>query len=282
MPKHLIALDIDGTIVDYDGSLSDPVRQVLTQLAEAGHHLVVSTGRALPGALEVVHALDLKEGFVVCSNGSVVVKLDPALPLGWEMHHVVSFDPKDALEKMHEALPNALFLVEDPDLHRWASGPFPAGELAESDTLDIVDFEQLLEKRATRIVMREVNGTAEEFAEAVDRLGLHEVSYSVGWSNWLDIAPDGISKASGLELVESELGIDHELSIGAGDGLNDIEMIEWVHHAIVMGQSKDVLKQHASVVTKSVDEDGLAVALVDYFDLDPAVLSLSGFRATRV
>lgn len=281
MPKHLIALDIDGTIVNYDGSLSEPVHQALTQLADAGHHLVISTGRALPGALEVVHALGLKEGFVVCSNGSVVVKLDPASPLGWEMHHVVSFDPKDALEKMYEALPNALFLVEDPDLHRWASGPFPAGELAESDTLDIVDFDQLLEKRATRIVMREVNGTAEEFAEAVDRLGLHEVSYSVGWSNWLDIAPDGVSKASGLELVESELGIDHELSIGAGDGLNDIEMIEWVHHGIVMGQSKDVLKQHASVVTKSVDDDGLAVALVDYFDLDRKVLSLSGSRDTR-
>ncbi|MGO2576856.1 MAG: HAD family hydrolase, partial [Brevibacterium aurantiacum] len=153
--------------------------------------------------------------------------------------------------------------------------------LAESDTLDIVDFDQLLEKRATRIVMREVNGTAEEFAEAVDRLGLHEVSYSVGWSNWLDIAPDGVSKASGLELVESELGIDHELTIGAGDGLNDIEMIEWVHHGIVMGQSKDVLKQHASVVTKSVDDDGLAVALVDYFDLDAKVLSLTGSRATH-
>lgn len=281
MPKHLIALDIDGTIVNYDGSLSEPVRQVLTQLADAGHHLVISTGRALPGALEIVHALDLKEGFVVCSNGSVVVKLDPASPLGWEMHHVVSFDPKDALEKMYEALPNALFLVEDPDLHRWASGPFPAGELAESDTLDVVDFEELLQKRATRIVMREVNGTAEEFAEAVERLGLHEVSYSVGWSNWLDIAPDGVSKASGLELVESELGVDHELSIGAGDGLNDIEMIEWVHHGIVMGQSKDVLKQLASVVTKSVDDDGLAVALVDYFDLDREVLSLSGSRDTH-
>ncbi|PCC42744.1 HAD family hydrolase [Brevibacterium aurantiacum] len=281
MPEHLIALDIDGTVVNYDGSLSEPVRQVLTQLVDAGHHLVISTGRALPGALEVVHALGLKEGFVVCSNGSVVVKLDPAAPLGWEMHHVVSFDPRDALEKMHEALPSALFLVEDPDLHRWASGPFPMGELAESDTLDIVDFDQLLEKRATRIVMREVNGTAEEFAEAVDRLGLHEVSYSVGWSNWLDIAPDGVSKASGLELVESELGIDHELTIGAGDGLNDIEMIEWVHHGIVMGQSKDVLKQHASVVTKPVDDDGLAVALVDYFDLDRTVLSLSGSRPTH-
>ncbi|MCD1286549.1 MULTISPECIES: HAD family hydrolase [unclassified Brevibacterium] len=279
--KHLIALDVDGTILGYDGTLSESVRQVLEALAEAGHHLVISTGRALPGALEVVHALGLTRGFVVCSNGSVVVRLDPELPLGWEMHHVVSFDPRDALERMHEALPTALFLVEDPDLHRWASGAFPMGELAEADTLDIVDFDELLTKRATRIVMREVNGTAEDFAEAVDRLGLHEVSYSVGWSNWLDIAPEGISKASGLALVEAELGVPHELSVGAGDGLNDIEMIEWVEHGIVMGQAKIDLKRLASVVTGSIDEDGLAEALVEYFDLDASLLEASGSSTTR-
>ncbi|HJE78258.1 MAG TPA: Cof-type HAD-IIB family hydrolase, partial [Brevibacterium epidermidis] len=103
LTPHLIALDVDGTIVGYDGTLSESVKQVLDRLAEEGHHLVISTGRALPGALEVVHALDLKLGFVVCSNGSVVVRLDPELPLGWELHHVVSFDPKDALEQMHAA-----------------------------------------------------------------------------------------------------------------------------------------------------------------------------------
>nr|WP_209324161.1 HAD family hydrolase [Brevibacterium renqingii] len=281
MAPHLIALDVDGTIVGYDGSLSESVRRVLDRLAEEGHHLVISTGRALPGALEVVHALGIERGFVVCSNGSVVVRLDPELPLGWEMHHVVSFDPRDALEKMREALPTALFLVEDPDLHRWASAEFPAGELAESDTLDIVDFDELLTKRATRIVMREVNGTAEEFAAAVDRLGLHEVSYSVGWSNWLDIAPEGISKASGLALVATELGVDHEHTIGAGDGLNDLEMIEWVAHAIVMGQAKDELKALATVVTGRIEDDGLATALVDHFDLDRTLLSAAGSTDTR-
>ena len=125
-----------------------------------------------------------------------------------------------------------------------------------------------------------VNGTAEEFAEAVDRLGLHEVSYSVGWSNWLDIAPDGVSKASGLALVESELGIDHERTVAAGDGLNDLEMIEWADHSIVMGQAKDELKVLGSVVTDPVEDDGLAVALVDHFDLDPAVLDVAGSRPT--
>src|SRR5699024_10626869 len=151
LAPHPIALDDEGTVVGYVGSLSEAVRQVPDRLAEDGQHLVISTRRALPGALQVVRAPGLNHGYVVCSNGSVVVHLDPEQPLGWELHHVVSFAPRDALEKMHEALPSALFLVEDPDLHRWASGEFPAGELAESDTLDIVDFEQLLTKRATRI-----------------------------------------------------------------------------------------------------------------------------------
>ena len=70
-------------------------------------------------------------------------------------------------------------------------------------------------------------------------------------------------------------------TVGAGDGLNDIEMIEWVEHGIVMGQSKDELKGLASVVTDSVDDDGLAVALVDYFDLDSSLLDAVGTTNTR-
>src|SRR5699024_5651360 len=142
-------------------------------------------------------------------------------------------------------------------------------------------FEQLLTTRATRIVMREVNGTTEEFAAAVDRLGLHEVSYLVGWSNWLDIAPDGTSKASGLELVAAELGVDREHTVGAGDGLNALEMIEWVGLSIVMGQSKDELKALATVVTGRIEDDGLATALVDRFDLDRALLGAVGTTDTR-
>ena len=85
----------------------------------------------------------------------------------------------------------------------------------------------------------------------------------------------------GIDRVEDELGIDHALTVAAGDGLNDIEMIEWAAHAIVMGQAKDELKVLASVVTDPVEDDGLAVALVDHFDLDPAVLDTEGSTQTR-
>lgn len=268
---QLVALDVDGTIVDYDNRLSETVRRTLTAVVEAGHHLVVATGRSVGGALETANRLGLTEGYVVASNGAVVVRLDPQQESGWVVHRVETFDPAPALERMQKVLPTALYMVEDETLDRYASADFPQGELADMENFTIVPFDELKTKRATRIVLREPNGTSEEFHEAVERVGLHGVAYSVGWSNWLDIAPEGVSKAHGLEIVSEALGIAREDTVGAGDGSNDLEMIEWVEHGIVMGQAGEPLKELASVVTGTVEEDGLATALIDHLGLDVLV-----------
>ena len=265
---QLVALDVDGTIVDYDNRMSETVRRTLVAVVEAGHHLVVATGRSVGGALETANRLGLTEGCVIASNVAVVVRLDPEAESGWRVHQVETFDPAPALERMAAVLPTALYMVEDENLNRYASGDFPQGELADMENFTIVPFEDLTELRATRIVLREPNGTSEEFREAVERVGLHGVAYSVGWSNWLDIAPEGVSKAHGLEIVSELLGIAREDTVGAGDGSNDLEMIEWVQHGIVMGQAAEPLKSIASVVTGTVQEDGLATALIDHLGLD--------------
>jgi len=267
---QLVALDVDGTIVDYDNRMSEVVRTTLRAVAEAGHHVVVSTGRSVGGALETANRIGLTEGYVVASNGAVVVKLDQDSETGWTVQHVETFDPGPALDRMVEVMPTALYMVEDEDLVRYASAEFPTGELADMEDFTIVPFDELRECRATRIVMRDPNGTSEDFREAVERVGLHGVTYSVGWSNWLDIAPEGVSRAHGLEIVSGLLGISREDTIGAGDGSNDLDMIEWVEYGIVMGQADDELKSVASVVTDGVDEDGLATALVDRLGLGAA------------
>lgn len=264
---QLVALDVDGTIVDYDNRMSEVVRTTLEAVVEAGHHVVVSTGRSVGGALETANRLGLTEGYVVASNGAVVVRLDQGSETGWVVQHVETFDPGPALERMVEVMPTALYMVEDENLVRYASAEFPSGELADMEDFTIVPFDELKERRATRIVMRDPNGTSDGFRRAVERVGLHGVTYSVGWSNWLDIAPDGVSKAHGLEIVSELLGISREDTIGAGDGSNDIEMIEWVDYGIVMGQAGDELKSLASVVTDPVDEDGLATALIERLGL---------------
>ena len=267
MTPHLLALDIDGTIVDYDDKLSDRVRGVVRACRAQGHHIVISTGRSLSGALDVANRLGLTEGFVVVSNGAVIASLNPDTDNGYELVHVETFNPGPALTRMNHALPTSLCMVEDANLERWASADFPVGDLAAGDDLNIVRFAELKTLRATRIVLRELHGSREEFADAVEKIGLHGVTYSVGWSNWLDIAPEGVSKASGLARVAEMLGIDKQHTVGAGDGTNDHEMMEWVAHGIVMGQAGQKLKDLGTVITGTVEEDGLATALQDYFEL---------------
>ena len=81
----------------------------------------------------------------------------------------------------------------------------------------------------------------EDFLSVVDMMGLHKVSYNVGWTAWLDIAPDGVNKATGMQFVVDELGIPGDRILAIGDGRNDIDMLQWAVAGgglgIAMGQA---------------------------------------------
>jgi hydroxymethylpyrimidine pyrophosphatase-like HAD family hydrolase len=86
----------------------------------------------------------------------------------------------------------------------------------------------------------------------------------VGWTAWLDIAPDGVNKATALEKVRVHLGYDMSRVMVIGDGRNDIEMLKWAAgggRAVAMGQAPTDVAMHSTEVTKTHDEDGVAWAL---------------------
>ena len=128
-----------------------------------------------------------------------------------------------------------------------------------------MEFEQLFEKPAMRVVVMSPDHHVDDFLEIVESMGLHKVSYAIGYSSWLDIAPDGVNKATGLELVAEQLEIPRSRMLVVGDGRNDIDMFHWVveggGRAVEMGQAPDEVKDAASEVTGAVDEDGLALVL---------------------
>ena len=70
-----------------------------------------------------------------------------------------------------------------------------------------MSWEELTATPATRVILRDPTSTPEEFHALVERVGLHEVEYAVGWSAWLDLTPGGVSKASALEEVRQHLGV---------------------------------------------------------------------------
>ena len=104
-------------------------------------------------------------------------------------------------------------------------------------------------------------------------MGLHKVSYNVGWTAWLDIAPDGVNKSTALENVRSRLGIPRTRVFAMGDGRNDIDMLEWAAshgRGVAMGQAPDDVLAVANEVTESDVNDGAALALTMFLDGLPA------------
>lgn len=256
---HLIALDVDGTLVDHDGNMAEEVRDAAQAVIEAGHDVIIATGRSLGATLPVIGLLGITRGYAVCSNGGVTLRIDTALPDGFEVVDRVTFDPRSALTALRERLPSAKYALEDDRGRFLSTESFQDasfGSEAES-----VDFEEMLESRAVRVVVFSTDSSAEEFGHAVASIGLHGVTYSVGWTAWLDIAASGVTKASALEVLRQRLGTSPSLTVAVGDGRNDIEMLRWAGRGVAMGQAPDEVRSAASEVTGSVYDDGAAKVL---------------------
>ncbi|MEZ0163427.1 HAD family hydrolase [Kineococcus sp. LSe6-4] len=264
----LVALDVDGTVVDLDEALSDRVRAAVGRVAAAGAHVVVATGRSLHGTLPVLQRLDLHEGFAVCSNGAVTVQLDPAAEEGYRLVSRHTFDPSAVAQLLREHLPTGLFAVEVLGRGYKLTAPFPDGEL--TGEMEIVPFDELFAEPVMRVIIRSPEHTSAEFSRLVDEIGLHGVAYSVGWTAWLDLAPDGITKASALEEVRIRLDVEAGSTLAVGDGRNDVEMLRWAGRGVAMGNAPAEVRAAADEVTGTVTEDGLAQVLEDLVALGPA------------
>ena len=250
----LVALDIDGTLMTYDGEISAPLRQAVTDLRRAGAHLVLATGRSVHATVPVAHELGLTDGWAVSSNGAVTLRLDSGTELGYEVTDRITFDPGPALRLMHAELPDANFAVEDLDSGFRMNKLFPAGEL--SGHHEVVDLEDLWSDHVTRLVVRSPGHTNTEFHELVHRMGLDEVTYAVGWTAWMDIAPKGVTKASALEVVRRRLGVEPTRTVAIGDGSNDLQMIDWAARGVAMGHAPQEVREVADEVTGTIDDDG--------------------------
>lgn len=262
--RRLVALDVDGTVMDADGRISPAVVEAVAAVRAAGDHVVMATGRSVLSAVPVAHRLGLTTGPAVCSNGAVCVDIDPAAEPGYRITDMVTFDPEPALRVVRAELPDAMYAVEDVGRGFFVTKPFPPDEIEGVHT--VVDFEHLCTLPATRVVIRSPDHTEADFHAMVERIGLHEVSYSVGWVAWLDLNPKGVTKASALEQVRRQLGVAPEATVAIGDGRNDIEMLRWAARGIAMGNADAVTRAASDEVAASIADDGAVAVLRGLLD----------------
>ncbi|MEG9224550.1 HAD family hydrolase [Aeromicrobium sp. Sec7.5] len=254
---RLVALDVDGTLVTGRNEMSPAVRETVRGLRDQDIEVVIATGRSVPGVMDAADKLGFERGHAIGSNGSLVFTYRPT-----ELLRAVTFDASEAVQSILDRMPDVLVAVEEVGVGYRVNRAFPSDELGGSITVQSV--EELIGEPVTRVIIRSPEHSTEEFREVVADLGLTDTNYYIGYTAWLDIAPVGTSKASGLDFLCQHLGIAQSDVLAIGDGNNDIEMLSWAGRGVAMGQALDEVIAAADDVTGSIDDDGVVDVLRPY------------------
>ena len=272
---RVVALDIDGTLFGaphgsgvVEETIAPAVRDAVDRVLAAGSHVVLATGRSTFGITRVLDLLGLPRGsgdraLAVASNGSVTFGYDPGRTPPVELLSTVTFDASEVVGRLLEHAPHVHVAVEEIGVGYRVNKPFPEGEITGQFTFQSV--EELVAEPVTRVIIRDPDGTEQDFARLVERVGLHGTTYFIGWTAWLDLAPTDVSKASGLASVCDRLGVEARDVLAIGDGRNDVEMLQWAGRGVAMGQAVAEVRAAADAVTATVSDDGVAVELARWF-----------------
>lgn len=259
----LVALDVDGTVLHPDGVISAAVVDHVRRLDRAGHHVMLASGRSPGATLPIARALGIEPEYLVCSNGAVTLRR--GTNGDYQREHVEPFDATNVLRTIREHLDGADVAVEDVEGRYLFTAPFPTTAVGlDSDEVAYVPYADLAHRPVVRMVVISPGHDIADFRAIVDRMGLRQVSYAMGWSAWLDIAGEGVNKATAVERIRRRLGIDRTRVMAVGDGHNDSELLAWAAargRGVAMGQAPAAVMAAAGETTASVFHDGLAQVL---------------------
>lgn len=256
----LVALDVDGTLLDpATDTISPAVREAVRGVVASGVHVVLATGRSMLGTLPVLAELGLTSGMALCSNGAVC--LDAATG---EALAVETFDPAPVYPRLAENLPGVILAAEQIGTGSLVTAPFR--ERALHGPQEVTSVERLLSKPVPRLIANWVGHTSTEVVQALRGVTFPPCVITVDHADpWVTVVPDGVTKGAALEKLRTELGVAAENTFAAGDGGNDIQMLEWAAYSVAMGQAPEEVRRAATEVAGTVTDDGLAVVLKRWF-----------------
>ena len=266
---RLLALDIDGTLLDSRGQLPDANRDAIVAAVDRGVHVALVTGRSYPFARPVAETLPASVTLIV-SNGAVERSLDGGtlarrlLPravarqvLARSLSHrhaaALIFDRDDARQMLYESMD-------------WEN-PNRKGYWERNRALieRCVPLEQGLDEDPIQVMFNgdvaSIRVLAKAMAQDSAEYALSLTEYEPRDFSLLDITAADTTKGGAVAASARRMGITSSEVMAIGDNLNDLDMLMFAGRPVVMANSVDALKRHGWAETDGHDEAGVARAI---------------------
>ncbi|WP_440896441.1 HAD family hydrolase [Amphibacillus sp. Q70] len=233
----LVALDLDGTVAQFNGhSVSEETVEAVRQAQAKGVEVVIATGRSRRTSLEIAEKLDVH--YMITLNGGEIWTRSGTLLKSQP------FDQTTVKEifRIHQQYPSFFWFVSHDHIYR---NELPDNYL-ERECLKVgfdVQDDKIRETKMQQLTL-------------IDTVELSNSSLTN-----MELNPKGVHKASAIQFLLDDLGLHFDQVMAVGDSMNDFKMIEAAAAGVAMGNGQDIVKKMADWVTESNEDDGVAVAI---------------------
>lgn len=268
---QLLALDVDGTLIDERMVIPQPVRRTVWQAQDRGVTVTLATGRMREAALPFAEELRI-EAPLICYQGGLIqapsadeplyrATMDPELvreALAWreagdDRHWHMVLYADDALFAAERRRPASFYRDLLGDNLRWVD-----------DLASVLDHYQ-----PVKFLFVADAPEADEIEVAMRRRFEGQLEVVRSHANFVEGNPLGVSKGDALRRLAHHLDISQERVMAVGDQGNDVPMIAWAGVGVAMGNASPAAKAVADWVAPPFSEHGAAVA-VERFILNPS------------
>ena len=261
-PIKLIAVDLDGTVLNHEQHATPRVLAALAAARAQGVKVTIATGRNSATSRRFAEMIGVNAP-VVCGQGGEIYDFATG-----ETLQALTLDRDLACEvvRFAEGHPHwHIILYHDGEIYiqrKFFADAFYAKLLSETKPHLVSDLCQAVGETHPDKLIFAMDAEHTPGAIALLREFVGERAIVVqSHARFAEVNPLGAHKGAGLATLARRLGIRREEVMAIGDQENDLTMLAWAGLGVAMGQSSDAVKAAARWVAPSLDEDGAAVAI---------------------
>lgn len=264
MTIKLIAIDIDGTLINSHHELTTRTKEAITKAKEQGVKIVIATGRPYPGVANILKELDLEDkgDYVITYNGSLVQECDTKKAI---VSHGLSYDNFIEIEALSRQLGSHLHSIDRENIYT-ANQHISPYTIHEASLTGMPLYYRAVDQMTknmeiVKMMMIDEPTILDEVISKLPSWFTDKYTTTKSAPFYLEVLNKQANKGIAVKELADYLGIKQEETMAIGDNENDLEMIEYAGVGVAMENAVPKLKSAANCETLSNDEDGVAVII---------------------
>ena len=264
-----VFIDIDGTLIKSDHSVSEETRNVINKLKEKNVVIILVSARPLHGIMPICKMVGLSEFPIASLNGSYITQ-DEKVIFESAIHFslinkienfLVDYKPTVIYYQQMQWFTevNNSFVIKEQKITQTPIIVQPLQQTIEEWTINNTGPNKILIISGAEIINKIQTDLIAEFN--------NELNISTSKPTYLELMNKNASKENAVRFISNYYKIDMEDVIAIGDNFNDKEMIRIAGTGIAMGNAPNEVKSVADYITDTNNNDGVAKALIKFFDL---------------